>query len=124
MRGLTRYALEGMVSFTTVPLRISSYVGAVAAVVGFVYIIFVLVDALVLRNTPAGYPTLLSVMLLLGGIILLSLGIISEYVARIYLEGKRRPAYIAASIVSSDATNEDERPTASGMDARVPTPTH
>ena len=123
MRGLTRYALEGMVSFTTVPLRISGYVGAVAAVVGFVYIIFVLVDALVLRNTPAGYPTLLSVMLLLGGLILLSLGIIGEYVARIYLEGKRRPAYIAASIVSSDATNEDGRPTASGMDARVPTPT-
>lgn len=107
MRGLTRYAIEGMLSFTTVPLRVSAYVGAVAALAGFVYIIFVLVDALVLHNTPAGYPTLLSVMLILGGLILLSLGIIGEYVARIYLEGKRRPAYVASSVVRADKAEKD-----------------
>lgn len=107
MRGLTRYAIEGMLSFTTVPLRVSAYVGAVAALAGFVYIIFVLVDALVLHNTPAGYPTLLSVMLILGGLILLSLGIIGEYVARIYLEGKRRPAYVTSSVVRAGKAEKD-----------------
>lgn len=100
---LVQYAVQGMISFSTVPLVISGYVGAIASLLGFVYLIVVFVDALVLRNTPAGYPTVMSVMLILGGLILLSLGVIGSYLSRIYIEGKHRPIYIASDIAKADA---------------------
>lgn len=103
LRKLLRYALQGMISFSTVPLVISGYIGGIAALIGFVYIIFVLVDALVVHNTPRGYPTVLSVVLILGGLILLSLGVIGSYLSRIYIEGKHRPIYIASDVEKADS---------------------
>lgn len=106
MHKLLRYAVQGMISFSTAPLIISSYVGAIAALLGFIYLIAVFVDALIMHNTPAGYPTIMSTMLILGGLILLSLGIIGSYLSRIYIEGKHRPIYIASDVTKVDGSTE------------------
>ncbi len=102
VRSLARYALGGMVSFSTAPLRLSMAIGSITALVGMAYFFVLLFDTFVLKNTPSGYPTLLAVMLILGGMILLSLGIIGQYLGRIYIESKRRPIYIASRVVRAD----------------------
>ena len=102
VRSLIHYALGGMVSFSTAPLRLSMAIGSITALVGMAYLLVLLIDTVVLRNTPSGYPTLLAVMLILGGMILLCLGIIGQYLGRIYIESKRRPIYIAARVVRAD----------------------
>ena len=96
-------------AFSSVPLLFSAYVGALFALIGFVYIIFVFIDAMVLHNTPAGYPTIVSLLLIVGGLILLSLGIIGEYLSHIYMEGKHRPIYIARQIRRMDEGRASER---------------
>ena len=106
---LLHYATTGFVAFSSVPLLFSAYVGALFALIGFVYIIFVFIDAMVLHNTPAGYPTIVSLLLIVGGLILLSLGIIGEYLSHIYMEGKHRPIYIARQIRRMDEGRASER---------------
>ncbi len=91
---LTRYAIEGIVSFSTTPLRIATAVGSTASAIALVYMIVRVVIALIWGNPVAGYPSLLAIMLFLGGLILLALGIIGEYVARTYMQVKQRPIYI------------------------------
>lgn len=91
---LTRYAIEGIVSFSTAPLRIATAVGSTASAIALVYMIVRVVIALIWGNPVAGYPSLLAIMLFLGGLILLALGIIGEYVARTYMQVKQRPIYI------------------------------
>lgn len=90
---LSELAIEGITSFTTAPLRLSSLLGLVVSLSAFVYIGVVIVKTLVYGDDPAGYPSLMAVVLFLGGVQLLSLGIIGEYVARIFNETKRRPLY-------------------------------
>lgn len=92
-RKLINLAIDGITSLTTAPLRISTYVGALTSFVAFVYIIYLLVRPLFGVPTVPGYASTLAVILFLGGIQLLSLGIIGEYVGRIFNETKRRPLY-------------------------------
>ena len=91
---LVNLAVDGLTSFTTSPLRISSALGFVVSVVAFFYILYLVVRPLFGVSTGDGYSSLMAVMLFLGGVQLLSLGIIGEYIARIFLETKRRPLYI------------------------------
>lgn len=93
-RSLLGLAIEGITSFTTAPLRIATLLGILISFFAFVYMAFVLTKALIWGDPVAGFPTLLSVILFLGGIQLLCIGIIGEYVARIFNETKRRPVYI------------------------------
>lgn len=102
LRKLMSYAIDGIFAFSTVPLKLATFVGAITSLVAVVLIIGVFWDTFVLHNTPSGYPTMVCLQLLFGGLILLTLGIIGEYLARIYLEGKRRPIYIAKRTLSSD----------------------
>lgn len=88
------FAVDGIVSFTTVPLQLATWLGLLISVGAFIYMIFVLLKALVYGDPVAGFPTLLSVMLFLDGVLLFCVGILGEYVARIYTETKRRPGYI------------------------------
>ncbi len=90
---LSELAIEGITSFTTAPLRLSSLLGLVVSVCAFIYIIVVIVKTLVYGDDAAGYPSLMAVILFLGGVQLLSLGIIGEYIARIFNESKHRPLY-------------------------------
>ena len=92
-RDLVHLALEGIMSYTTAPLRIASILGAVISSVAFVYAIAILIKTLIWGDPVAGFPTLIVVILFLGGVQLLSLGIIGEYLGRVYQESKHRPVY-------------------------------
>ena len=93
---LFKYAIDGIVSFTTAPLRLATYVGFGTALAGFVYLIYYFIRAIILRiyNEVPGYPSLLCFILFIGGMILMALGILGEYMGRTFIEVKRRPLYI------------------------------
>ena len=90
---LWNFALEGIASFSDVPLRIATYLGVLTAAVAFLYGLFLLVRTLIWGNPVPGYPSLIIVMLFLGGVQLICLGIIGEYLARTYDESKHRTLY-------------------------------
>lgn len=89
-------AIEGMVTFTTKPLRIATITGLLIAVFCFLYMFYFWIKTLIFGDATTGFPTLIIVILFLGGIQLLSLGIIGEYIARIFIETKARPVYVAS----------------------------
>lgn len=91
---LLNFALEGITSFSTVPLRIASYVGFLSALGAFVYALYFLVKTLLWGEEVQGFPTLVEIVLLLGGLQLMAIGIVGEYVGRIYMEAKGRPVYL------------------------------
>ena len=93
-RQLFSFAIDGITSFTSAPLRISTIVGFIVSLLAFLYMIYVFIKALIYGDPVQGYPTLVILILFLGGIQLLSLGIIGEYIGRIYNETKNRPDYI------------------------------
>ena len=91
---LLSLAVEGITSFTTAPLRLTTVLGLIVSALALCYMVVVLVDALVYGDPVAGYPTLMTVLLFLGGVQLLSLGIIGEYLGRVFTESKQRPCYL------------------------------
>ncbi len=100
-RQLWRFAIDGLVSFSTMPLRIWSYIGIVISSLAFVYVSIFLAKTLILgrdANAP-GFPTLIVAVLFLGGVQLISLGVIGEYLGRMYEEVKGRPLFIVAEEV-------------------------
>ena len=94
-RSLFQLAIEGILSYTTLPLRIASILGIIVSAFAFLYAVWFLVKTLIYGDAVAGFPTLIVVILFLGGIQLLSIGIIGEYIGRIYKESKHRPVYYA-----------------------------
>jgi len=92
---LSDLAIEGITSFTISPLRISSFIGLIVSFGAFIYMIYVFIQALIYGDPARGYPTMMVVILFLGGFQLLSLGIIGEYLGRIFMETKNRPPYFA-----------------------------
>ncbi|HET6784832.1 MAG TPA: glycosyltransferase family 2 protein [Erysipelotrichaceae bacterium] len=91
---LLMYAIEGIVAFTTVPLRLSTLVGLFMSMVTLAYMVFVFIKALLYGDPVAGYPSMMVVILFLGGAQLLSLGVLGEYLSKTYMEVKKRPHYI------------------------------
>ena len=102
-------AIDGITSFTSVPLRISTVVGFVVSLLAFLYMIYVFIKALIWGDPVQGYPTLVILILFLGGIQLLSLGIIGEYIGRIYNETKNRPDYIVREFNDDKVVNQLEK---------------
>ena len=100
------YSLDGIIAFSTAPLAIASVVGILFCVVAFIWMIAIIVKTLVWGDPVAGYPTLACLLLLIGGSIQLSLGILGQYLAKIYLETKHRPIYI---IGETDEMQKQER---------------
>ena len=90
---LLELAIEGITSFTTAPLRISTFMGIVTSILAFIYILYLVIRTIFFGSDLAGYPSMMAVILFLGGVQLLSLGIIGEYIARIFNETKNRPLY-------------------------------
>ncbi|WNL45512.1 glycosyltransferase family 2 protein [Dyella sp. BiH032] len=90
---LTQLAMEGITSFSTAPLRLATWTGLSASLLAFVYGLWVLTKALLYGDPVRGYPTLMLVILFLGGVQLLALGVIGEYLGRNYAESKQRPLY-------------------------------
>lgn len=95
---LWNFALDGITSFSTLPLRIWSYIGLVGALVSFSYGAYILLRTLVFGIDVPGYASLLAATLFVGSVQLLSIGILGEYIGRIYIETKQRPTYIVRSI--------------------------
>ena len=91
---LFNLALEGVTSFTTSPLRISTIIGILVSIFSMIYMVIVLIKSLIWKDPVQGYPSMMVTILFLGGVQLVSLGIIGEYVGRIFNETKYRPLYI------------------------------
>lgn len=93
---LFRYSLEGIVAFSTVPLAIASVVGLLVCLVAVAALVVVLVKTLAFGDPVDGWPSMVCIILFLGGIQLLTMGIMGQYLAKTYLEAKKRPIYILA----------------------------
>ncbi len=91
---LFKYAIEGITAFSTVPLVISSFIGLLFCLVAFVFIIFIIVRTLAFGDPTSGWPSLVCIIVFVSGIQLFSIGIIGQYLAKTYLEVKKRPIYI------------------------------
>jgi glycosyltransferase involved in cell wall biosynthesis len=89
-----RFAADAIVSFSTSPLYAAVYLGAIISMIGLVYGIYICINALLSQVYPAGWPTLVCMILLMGGLQMILIGIIGIYIAKIFLEAKGRPRYI------------------------------
>ena len=105
-RKLFNYAVDGIIGFSTAPLRFSTYVGAVAAVAAVLYLLVVIVEKLLWGIDIPGYATIIVLILFFGSMQLFGLGIIGEYVGRTFEQTKHRPIYIAREILSYEEEQE------------------
>ncbi|MNJ16616.1 hypothetical protein D3C76_1037140 [compost metagenome] len=96
---LWNLALDGITSFSTLPLRLWSYLGACISLLALLYAGYLVVDKILFGNDVPGYPSLMTAILFLGGVQLIGIGILGEYIGRIYMEAKHRPRYVIKSIV-------------------------
>lgn len=103
---LLRYAIDGITAFTTFPLRLATIFGTVVSLSAFIYLIAELIKTLIFGSTVSGYPSTIIIMLFIGGIIIMALGIIGEYLARMYMETKRRPIFITRDTNIEDLQND------------------
>jgi glycosyltransferase involved in cell wall biosynthesis len=101
-RKLLNYAIEGIIGFSTKPLRLAAYLGMLTALSAVIYTIIVILEKLVWQTTIPGYATIVVLILLLGGMQLFCIGIIGEYVGKIFEQSKNRQIYIAKEILSYD----------------------
>lgn len=104
---LWRLSLEGITSFTIGPLKVATYLGLLVALGAFIYGAIVIYDTLMYGNPVAGYPSLLVVVLFLGGVQLIALGLIGEYLGRVFDEAKDRPLYIVKSYAPPASTEAE-----------------
>jgi glycosyltransferase involved in cell wall biosynthesis len=103
---LWNLALEGITSFTVMPLKIATYLGLAVALLSVIYSAEVVVKTLVRGNAVAGYPSLMAVILFLGGVQLVTLGVIGEYLGRVFNETKQRPLYLVERFEPSSVRAE------------------
>lgn len=96
---LWNLAIEGLTSFSTAPLRVWSYVGAIVALISFVYAAVIIFEKIVYGNEVSGYASIMTVLLFLGGIQLIGIGVLGEYLGRVYMETKQRPRFVISSTV-------------------------
>ena len=101
---LWNFALDGIVSFSTAPLRMWSYIGAVVALVSFIYAVFVVLRTIITGIDVPGYASLIVLILFFGSVQMISVGVLGEYIARLFVEVKRRPIYVVDEVIGDDAS--------------------
>lgn len=104
--GLWNFAIEGITSFSTIPLKVATYLGTLVAFGAFLFGMFMVVKTIFYGNPVPGYPSLLVVVLFLGGVQLMALGVIGEYLGRMFNETKGRPLYLIKDYKSSVSGDE------------------
>ncbi len=112
---LWNFALEGITSFSTIPLRAATYLGLATASVAFLFGMWVIVKAALYGDRVAGYPTMMAVILFLGGVQLIALGLIGEYLGRLYEESKQRPLYLVDTWHAPGVADSALHPIAGGQ---------
>ena len=90
------YSIEGIIGFSTAPLALASFFGLLMCIIAFLFIIVIIVKTLIFGDPTSGWPSMVCIMLLIGGIQLFCMGIIGQYLAKTYLESKNRPVYLLA----------------------------
>jgi hypothetical protein len=105
---LWNFSLEGITSFSTAPLRLATYVGACSAALAFTYGVYIAIKAMLFGDPVQGYPSLMVVITFLGGVQLVTMGIIGEYLGRTFNEAKQRPLYFVQenSVISQSADSD------------------
>ncbi len=99
---LWNFSLEGITSFTTLPLRLFGYAGILVAMISFCYGVFIMTKAILFDDPVAGFPTLFVAVSFLGGVQLIGLGVIGEYLGRVFNETKNRPLYFVNTLYAAD----------------------
>jgi glycosyltransferase involved in cell wall biosynthesis len=105
---LTDFAIDGLTSFSIAPLRLASLAGVLVSLLGFIYAAFLVARTLIIGADVPGYASVMVVMMFLGGVQLFCLGLIGEYLGRLYIEAKGRPLYIVADVFSESEAPEEE----------------
>ncbi len=113
----------GITGFSTVPLRAATYMGLATAGVAFVFAIWVIAKAAIYGDRVAGWPTMMAVILFLGGVQLIALGLIGEYLGRLYEESKQRPLYLVDAWLAASVADSELQPTLGGQADDVGTAT-
>lgn len=104
---LLKYAMEGIISFSTLPLQLATFFGAIVSAIAIIYGIVIIAQTLITGIDVPGYATTIMVVLFLGGVQLLVMGILGEYLAKTYIQGKHRPVYIAKNVLEKKNTKEE-----------------
>lgn len=102
---LLKYAIDGIVSFSTFPLKLSAFVGFISAAISIIYLVIVVIQKLAFGIDVPGYATIVVLVLFLGGMQLFSLGILGEYLSKIYVQVKNRPVYVLKEHLGKDEKN-------------------
>lgn len=102
------YSIEGIVAFSAAPLAIAAVTGVICCLLAFVFILFIVIRTLMFGDPVAGWPSMICVILLIGGLQLLSIGILGEYLAKTYLEVKARPVFICRESNTKPYQSEEE----------------
>lgn len=105
---LWNFAVEGITSFSQVPLQLAAYLGVLVSLLAFLYAIWLVARTLIYGNPVKGYPSIMVTLLFLGGVQLMALGVIGEYLGRIYEESKQRPVYLIRQVWGSGQTPEGD----------------
>ena len=103
--GLFKYAFNGIVGFSVAPLKLSTILGLIIMLFSFIYLIIVIIKKIAVGIAISGYPTIICLILIFGGLQMFLLGIIGEYLGRVYVELKKRPIYIIKDEVSRKKEN-------------------
>lgn len=104
---LLKYAMEGIISFSTLPLQLATFFGAIVSAIAIIYGIVIIAQTLITGIDVPGYATTIVVVLFLGGVQFLVMGILGEYLAKTYIQGKHRPVYIAKNVLEKKNTKEE-----------------
>lgn len=104
---LLKYAMEGIISFSTLPLQLATFFGAIVSAIAIIYGIVIIAQTLITGIDVPGYATTIVVVLFLGGVQLLVMGILGEYLAKTYIQGKHRPVYIGKNVLEKKNTKEE-----------------
>ena len=106
MKKLLALWMNGFTAFSVVPLRIATYFGLFCAAAGFVYTIVIIVRKIIDNQAPMGYPTLICAVMIIGGVLMMMLGLIGEYIGRMYITMNNAPQYVIKDVVGKGFEEE------------------